>query len=72
MSEKQIFNMKIIQIKKYLGCILDETMSDETMALPNINKTNNKIKCLYQRNIILTLRQLLCQALIQPHFNFAC
>ena len=64
--------MKITQIKKHLGCILDETMSEEKMALPNINKINNKPKFLYQRNIFLTLTQLLCHALIQPHFHFAC
>ena len=31
---------------KYLGCILDETMSGETMALSVINKIN-KLKLLY-------------------------
>ena len=63
-----------IQIKqhskvKYLGCMLDETMSTETMALSVINKVNNKLKFLYQKNRFLTptLRQLLCNALIQPH-----
>ena len=47
-------NMKYgnIQIKqhskaKYLGCMLDETMSGETMALSVINKINNKLKFLY-------------------------
>ena len=38
-----------IQIKQhskvtYLGCMLDETMSGETMALSVINKINNKLK----------------------------
>ena len=46
--------MKITQIKKHLGCILDETMSEEKMALPNINKINNKPKFLYLRNIFNT------------------
>ena len=59
---------------KYLGCILDETMSGETMALSVINKINNKLKFLYQKNRFLTptLRRLLCNALIQPHFDYAC
>ena len=68
-----------IQIKqhskvKYLGCMLDETMSGETMALSVINKINNKLKFLYRKNRFLTptLRRLLCNALIQPHFNYAC
>ena len=43
-----------IQIKqhskvKYLGCMLDETMSGETMALSVINKINNKLKFLYRK-----------------------
>ena len=37
---------------KYLGCILDETMSGETMALSVINKINNKLKFLYQKKQI--------------------
>ena len=37
----------------------------ETIALTNINKTNNKQKFLYQKNILLTLRELLCNVLIQ-------
>ena len=58
---------------KYLGCILDETMSGETMALSVINKINNKLKFLYRKNRFLTptLRRLLCNALIQPHFDYA-
>ena len=35
----------------------------------NINKINNKLKFLYQKNILLALRQLLCNALIQPLCN---
>ena len=48
-----------IQIKqhskvKYLGCMLDETMSGETMALSVINKINNKQKFFYRKNRLLT------------------
>ena len=64
-----------IQIKqnskvKYLGC----TMSGETMALSVINKINNRLKFLYRKNRFLTptLKRLLCNALIQPHFDYAC
>ena len=44
------------------------------MALSVINKINNKLKFLYRKNRFLTptLRRLLCNALIQPHFNYAC
>ena len=34
----------------YLGCMLDETMSGEPMALKVINKINGKLKFLYRKN----------------------
>ena len=40
---------------KYLGCMEDEAMSVETMAFCIINKINNKLKFLYQKNRILSL-----------------
>ena len=51
---------------KYLLCKLYETMV--------INKINNKLKFLYRKNrfVTPTLRRLLCNALIQPHFDYAC
>ena len=59
---------------KYLGCILDKTVSGEIIALSVINKINNKLKYLYRKNrfLIPTLRRLLCNALIQPYFDYAC
>ena len=44
------------------------------MALNVVNKINNKLKFLYRKNSFLTpaLRHLLCNALIQPHFDYAC
>ena len=39
---------------KYLGCMPDETMSRETMALSVINKISNKLKFLYWENRFLT------------------
>ena len=43
------------------------------MALSIINKINNKLKFLYRKNRFLTptLRRLLSNALIQPHFDYA-
>ena len=68
-------NIKIKQHSKvsYLGCILDETLNGESMALHVINKINSKIKFLYRKNNLLSpaLRRLLCNALIQPHFDYA-
>ena len=55
-----------MQIKQYhtvtfLGCALEE-------------KINFRRRFLYWRNRLLlqTLRRLLCNALMQPHFNYAC
>ena len=57
----------------YLGCILDETMSGESMALKVINKMNLIPKFLHRKNKNLT--QALCRLLfnshIQPHFDYA-
>ena len=68
-------NMQIKQHSKvkYLGYILDETMSGESMALKVINKINSRIKFLNRKNKFLTpvLRRLLYNALIQPHFDYA-
>ena len=68
-----------IEIKQYskvtyLGCLLDEPVSGESMALKTIKKINQKLKILYRKNRILTpkFRQLLCNGIIQPHFDYAC
>ena len=58
----------------YLGCILDESLSGESMVLNVISKLNTRLKFLYGKNRLLTpqLRRMLCNALIQPHFDYAC
>ena len=58
----------------YLGCILDETMSGEPMAYKTIQKINSRLNYLFRKKHFLTksLRRLLCNALIQPHFDYAC
>ena len=48
---------------KYLGCILDSNFSGESMALHALTK---------QSFLSTYLRRLLCNAIIQPHFDFAC
>ena len=57
----------------YLGCVLDENLSGESMALHVLNKVSTKLKFLYRKNEFLSapLRRLLCNALIQPHFDYA-
>lgn len=67
-------NIKQHSSVTYLGCILDETLSGESMALNVLSKINSRLKFLYRKNRYLTLplRRLLCNALIQPHFDYAC
>ena len=57
-----------------LGCILEETMSEESMANKAISKVNARLKFLQWKNkyLTLTLFHLLCNAVIKPHFCYAC
>ena len=72
----QYNDIKIKQYSKvtYLGCILDETLSGESMANHVLNKVNSRLKFLYRQNKFLDipLRRLLCNAMIQPFFDYAC
>ena len=69
-------NIRIKQHSRvtYLGCILEETMSGESMANKVISKVNARLKFLHRKNKYLTPNMclLLCNALIQPHFDYAC
>ena len=58
----------------YLGCILDETKSGEPMAYKTIKKINTRFNYLFRKRHFFTrrLRRLLRNALIQPHFDYAC
>ena len=66
--------IKQYSLLTYLGCILDDTMSGEAMATKTIKKINSRLKILHRKNEFLTpdLRRLLCDALIQPHFDYVC
>ena len=59
---------------KYLGCILEEIFSDESMALNVVHKINSRPKFLHTPNCFLTppLHRLLYNALIQPLSNYVC
>ena len=67
-----MLNIKQHSKVTYLGCVLDETMSGETMTLNVINKINSKLKFLYRKDRVLRpeLRRMLCNVLIQPHFDY--
>ena len=53
--------------------MLDEIMG-EPKVLNVINKINGKLKFLYgkDRYLIKELRSMLYNALVQPHFDYAC
>ena len=59
---------------EYLGCQLDSKWSGEAMASKVLKKINAKLKFLYRQSRYLTpaYRRLLCNALIQPHFDYGC
>ena len=69
-------SLKIKQYSEltYFGCILDEPLSGKSMALNAVPKINTCLKFLYRENKFLSpqLRRLLCNLLIQPHFDYAC
>ena len=85
-SQRKIETMKKLNIKYqdiekkqnsqvfYLGCVMDQTMAGESMALKVINKINGKLRFRYWQNSFLTpgLRRMLSNALMQPHFDYAC
>ena len=58
----------------YLGCVLDENLSGESMAARTLSKINGRLRFLYRKQNFLdfSLRRLLANALIQPHFDYAC
>ena len=59
---------------EYLGCILDNSLSGLSMCNKVIGKVSGRLKFLYRKQCFLStaLRRLLCNALIQPHFDYAC
>ena len=76
LQTKHLGSLKIKQHSEvtYLGCILDESLSGESMASNAVSKINTRLKFLYQKSKFLShqLRRFLCNALIQPHFDYIC
>ena len=70
-GEKKIKQHKEVT---YLGCIFDSNLSGEGMAVKVLNKVNSRLRFFYRKQNLLNapLRRLLCNALIQPHFDYAC
>ena len=69
-------NINIKQYSKvtYLGCELDKNLSGKAMALKVINKIDSRLHFLYRKSRYLSsyLKRLLYNAIIQPHFDYAC
>ena len=68
-------HIKIKQYKiTYLGCILDESLSGESMALYVFNEMNSILRFIYRQNRFLNkpLQRPLCSAMIQPFFDYTC
>ena len=58
----------------YLGCVLDENLLGEPMALQVIKKSDTRLRFLYRKKGFLSQphRRLLRNAIIQPHFDYGC
>ena len=59
---------------KYLGVTLDNNLTGKSMVESILSKINNKLRFLYRKQKFLNkdIRRLLCNSLIQPHYDFAC
>ena len=67
-------NIEQKQKVKYLGIILDDNLTGKSMVDSILTKINAKLRFLYRKRKFLDndTRRLLCNSLIQPHYDFAC
>lgn len=58
---------------KYLGMVLDQSLTGENMVCDIVKKSNSRLKFLYRHSRYLSksTRKLLCSALIQSHIDYA-
>ena len=56
----------------YLGCILDNNLFGEPMVIKVLGLVNGRLKFLYWKQRFLTYPLRRCNALIQPHYDYAC
>ena len=72
MKQKKI--IKQHSVVECLGCLLDENMSGEAMARMILKKVNGKKKFFHRQSRYLSypLQRMLCNTLIQPHYDFPC
>ena len=74
---KVMYGNQVIEQKlkvKYLGVFLDNNLSGKNMVESILSKINSKLRFLYRNQKYLNkdIRRLLCNSLIQPHFDYAC
>ena len=67
-------NIKQYSTATYLGCELDGSLSGEAMAFKVINKISRWLRFLIRKNryLLLYLKRLWRNAIIQPYFDDAC
>ena len=66
------YSLKQHNIVEYLGCYLDSNLNGESVARRVLKKINTKLNFLWRKSNDLNYssRRLLCNALIQPHFDY--
>jgi len=59
---------------KYLGLVIDNTLSGESIVQNTISKVNGTLKFLYRHNNCLDFntRKILCSVLLKCHFDNFC
>ena len=67
-------NIESKEIVKYLGAVLEQCLSGESMVKLIIQKANARLKFLFRKQKFLNLhsKKLLVMSLIQCHFDYAC
>ena len=68
------YSIKQHDTVEYRGCRLDSKLNCEALASKVLREINIKLKFLIWESIYLipAFRRLLCNALIQTHFNCGC
>ena len=68
------YSIKQHETLEYHGYKLHSILSGDEMASKVLNKINTKLEFLYHHSRYLTpaYKRLLCNSLIQPHFDYGC
>ena len=68
------YSLKQHSTLEYHGCYLDSNLNGESMACRVLKKINTKLNFLSRQSKYwnYSSRRLLCNALIQPHFDYGC